>query len=87
MEGHHELTLVADRPHHLIIELDSQVLLVFSGAAKVSLGRSTLAMANGTATLTVSGYSQLVFDRLGYGDIEPHVEVFHEGAVQLVAAT
>lgn len=85
MEGHHCLTLVVDRPHHLIIELDSQVLLIFSGEAVVEVGRSTLAMESGTPTLSVSGFSQFVFDRLGYGDMLPHVEVFHEGVVQFVA--
>jgi len=85
MDGVSQLTFVVDRPHHLIIELDSQVLLIFSGKAVVEVGRSNLAVPSGSPTLTISGFSQLVVDRLGYGDLLPHVEVFHEGSVQFVA--
>ena len=86
MENHHRLTLVVDRPHHLIVELDSQVLLIFSGNAVVSEGRSDLALAAGTPSLTIGAFSQCVFERLGYGDLQPHVDVFRDGSVQFVAA-
>jgi hypothetical protein len=69
----------------LIVELDEQVLVIFSGDAVVTLGRSNLALPGGTPSLTISGFSQCVLDRLGYGDLQPHVEVFHEGKVQFVA--
>lgn len=85
MDGLSQLSHVVDRSHHLIVELDGQVLLILSGQAVVEVGRSTLAFPSGTQTLTISGFSQLVVDRLGYGDLLPHVEVFHEGSVQFVA--
>jgi len=85
MDGLSQLTCVVDRPQHLIIELDSHVLLIISGKAVVDVGRSTLALPGGTPTLTISGFSQLVVDRLGYGDLLPHVDVFQEGSVQFVS--
>lgn len=55
MEGHHRLTLVVEQPQHLIVELDEQLLLVFSGASRVERSTTDLAMMTGTPLLTISG--------------------------------
>ena len=86
MDSYHELTFVAERPKRLLVELDEQLLLVFSGPVRVRRTTTALAMLQGTPSLLIEGFSQCVFDWLGYGNDSPHVSVFHDGRVCLVSA-
>ena len=85
MESHHQLTFVASRPKRLLVELDDQVLLAFSGAPSVTRLTTDLAMKSGTRGLVIASFTQLVLDFLGYGDDEPHATIYSEGTVTFVA--
>jgi hypothetical protein len=73
-ENQHNLTYVAQRPRKLIVELDDQLLLTFTGL--------TSAVQNADGQLVLSGFTQCVFDWEEYGAPNPHVEVFHAGEVR-----
>src|SRR3954452_17340876 len=83
----HRLSFVTERPKRLLLELDDQLLLAFSGDVKVERCVSTRVLASGTLGLSFTGFSQLVLDRLAYGSDEPHVEAFSTGSVCLIAPT
>jgi hypothetical protein len=87
METHHRLTFVAARPKRLLIELDEQPLLSFSGTPVVEPTTSELALASGTATLVIRDYRQCVVEYLEYGNDAPHVLSYTEGQARLVAPT
>jgi hypothetical protein len=87
METHHRLTFLAARPKRLLIELDDQLLLSFPGRPEIELTTSELALADGTATLAISGYAQCVLEYLEYGNDRPHVVSYSVGEVYLVAPT
>ena len=87
MEGHHQLTFVAARPKRLLIELDEQLLLSFSGSPTVRRTRSRLALADGTGTLVISGFRQCVLEYLEYVNDTPHMVSYQEGDACLVAPT
>jgi hypothetical protein len=87
MENRHRLTFVVERPKRLLIELDDQVLLSFSGPVKVEETRTNYALADGTPTLLIEGFTQLVIDFLEYVSETPHVSSYSEGRVYLVAPT
>ena len=87
MENHHRLTFVAEQPKRLLIELDEQLLLAFSGSVRVERTATDLAMAGGTPSLVIEGFVQLVFDWLEYGSDTPHADIFRQGRVCLVAPT
>jgi len=85
MENQHRLTFVAQRPKRLLVELDDQILLSFSGDAVVTQTTSQHALLRGTPTLVVSGFRQCVLDYLQYGSDEPHLASYSQGQVQFVA--
>lgn len=87
MEGHHSLSFVGARPKRLLIELDDQLLLSFSGAPQVTETVTELAVVGGTPTLVIDGFSQLVFEYLEYVNETPHVVSYTEGRVCLVSPT
>lgn len=87
MEGHHSLSFVVSRPKRLLIELDDQLLLSFSGSPQVVETVSELALAEGTPTLMVDGFSQLTFEYLEYVNDTPHVRSYTDGRVCLVSPT
>jgi hypothetical protein len=72
----HELTWIAERPQNLIMELDGQQYLIFTG-----LG----AIKTRGAELVFSGFGQLVFDWQGYGDLTPHVLRYRYGQARFVS--
>jgi hypothetical protein len=76
-ESYHALTWAESRPHRTLVELDRQLLLVFSGAQ--------LAVSTSERELTVGAFAQLTFDWLSYGTLEPHVDVYREGVVTFEA--
>lgn len=74
-ENLHELTLVSARRHRLLLELDGQLLLSFSGAPAVDVDGDEVVLSN---------FDQLVFDWQSYGQLVPGVRVFDQGTVRLV---
>jgi hypothetical protein len=76
MENHHTLTFVASRPKRLLVELDHQLLLSFSGKPVVERTPSEL---------VIHSYRQCVFEWLEYVNETPHVATYTEGRVRLVA--
>lgn len=87
MEGHHSLSFVVARPKRLLIELDNQLLLSFSGTPRITETVTELALAGGTVTLVVDSFRQLVFEYLEYVNETPHVVPYAEGRVYLVSPT
>jgi hypothetical protein len=87
MENQHRLTFVAERPRRLLVELDDDLLLAFSGSVRAERASTTLAMAAGTPCLVIEDFAQLAFDWLDEGRDRPHCEIFREGRVCLVAPT
>jgi hypothetical protein len=85
MENQHRLTFVAERPKRLLIELDEQVLLSFSGRPDVNVITTDHAMARGTPTLEISRFRQCVIEYLEYGNDAPHSRSFLDGRVLLVS--
>lgn len=74
-EGQHTLTYLEVRPHKLLMELDEQLLLIFTEIATVRIENSDLVLTD---------FQQFVFDWQGYGDLLPHVAVYRQGTVKLV---
>jgi len=72
----HHLTGIFDRPNKLIIEIDPQLYLVFTKPTTISV--------DSDENLVCSNFSQLVFDRQGYGDMKPFAEIFRSGSVTLM---
>jgi hypothetical protein len=70
----HGLTWTTTRSTRLLLELDGQLLLIFTGTPMVT------ASADG---LTISGFHQLAFIWQGYGDMTPHASVNDNGEVRL----
>jgi hypothetical protein len=87
METHHRLTFVVHRPNRLLIELDERMLLSFSGAPAAEVKTLDLALADGTATLVISGFQQCVVEFLEYGSDAPHVASYTDDRVCFVAPT
>lgn len=76
-ENLHELTFIASRPRKLLIELDEQLLLIFTGAPLV--GEHELEHG---LELVLSDFAALTFDWQEYGGEEaPHVARYTEGEV------
>ena len=74
-DNQHRLTHLQARPHKLLMELDEQLLLIFTEIATVRLEASELILTD---------FQQFVFDWQGYGDLLPHVAVYRQGTVKLV---
>lgn len=72
----HQLTYLEQRPHRLLMELDQQLLLTFTGDVTAEVEASDLVIGN---------FQQFVFDWLSYGDLVPHCDVFHTGTVRFVS--
>jgi hypothetical protein len=57
------------------MELDDQLLLIFTEIATVRIENSELVLRD---------FQQFVFDWQGYGDFLPHVTMYRQGTVKLV---
>ena len=79
-DNSHTITWSADRPYRLLIEIDNQNLLV------ITKTKSFLAFVD-KKDIVITNFAQVTFDRLGYGDMTPHAEVFKKGEVRLVSYT
>ena len=71
----HRLSFIEVRPHKLLLELDNQLLLIFTDVSKVYIENSELILED---------FAQCVFDWQEYGSLSPHVEVYKSGVVKLV---
>ncbi|MCB9140138.1 MAG: hypothetical protein H6642_17495 [Caldilineaceae bacterium] len=71
----HRLSFIQKRPHKLLLELDQQLLLVFTALNRVEIENSELILTN---------FSQCVFDWQEYGNLKPHVAVYQTGTIKLV---
>lgn len=85
MEGHHRLTFVVALPKRLLIELDDQLLLSIVGRPRIVATTTDLALADGTSTLVIEGFSQAVFEYLEYVNETPHVASYTEGRISFVS--
>ncbi len=72
-DNYHQMTWIAERENKLIIELDNQLYLTFTKPVSHSTQGSDLIL---------SSFSQLVFDRQGYGDLTPHCVIYKNGEVK-----
>lgn len=75
-DNHHRLTFLASRPRKLLVELDEQQLLVFTGIPMVEARELDHALE-----LVLSGFAALTFDWQGYGDEKPHASRYTGGEV------
>jgi hypothetical protein len=66
------LTWVEARPHMLLVELDKQILLVFTDVQSVIADKNQLILRD---------FAQLVVDGKYFDGMEPFAEVYQEGEV------
>lgn len=80
-ENLHELTGIWARDYKLILELDDQLLLVFTGIKSAHIEEF---VDRGSEELVLDGFVRLVFDWLAYGSLGPDTEIFDRGEVRFV---
>lgn len=73
----HRLTACTAARHAVRVELDGQLTLTFEGAG--------IEAVRDRDSLTVRGFTKLVWEWLSYGPPEGHREVFADGDVAFVA--
>ena len=78
-DGIHQLTYIEHRPHKLLMELDNQLLLVFTDLGSVDVKEDVK-----ETELVLTGFVQLVFDWQEYVSLVPHVEIYRSGVVRIV---
>ena len=71
----HQLTYVETRPHKLLIELDSLLLLVITDLSNIRVEKSALVLTD---------FSQCVFDWQEYGSAKPNVSIYHSGEIRMI---
>lgn len=71
----HSLTYIEIRPHKLLLELDNQLLLIFTDVGSVYLEENELCFKD---------FSQLVFDWQEYGSMLSHATVYKNGIVKFI---
>jgi len=69
------LTFLQVRPHKLLLELDEQILLIFTEAKTVYVKSSEL---------VVKDFEQLVFDWQEFGSLQPHATIYKSGIVKFI---
>jgi len=80
-DAFHKLTHCATLHRKLIIELDEQLLLVLTDVENATVSSHP---EQNEEWLTLSGFSNFVFDRLEYVSMAPRTEVFESGEVTFV---
>jgi hypothetical protein len=85
MENQHDLTFISVRPSRLLIELDDQLLLSITGEPRIEVTTTDLAVADGSPTLVIEGFSQAVFEYLEYVNETPHVTSYVDGRICFVS--
>ena len=76
-DNYHRLTYLEVRPHKLLVELDNQLLLIFTDLASAELKGQDLAL---------SGFVQCAFDWQEYGTLAPHLQGYSSGQVTFTPA-
>jgi hypothetical protein len=75
-DNFHQLTWTGATEHKLLLELDSQLLLILTDPGDVDLH---------LAELRITGCAQVVLDWQEYGNMTPHSDNHGPGTVRLVA--
>ncbi len=73
----YRLTYIEDRPRKLLVELDDQLLLVFTEAAVTSADHKEVRLR----------FKQLTFDWEEYGSLTPHASTYSSGQVVFFGPT
>ncbi len=68
------LTYLEFLPHKLLMEFDTQILLVFTDIKRVEQQKSALLLTD---------FRQCLVDWQDFGSMEPHVKIFHNGTVTI----
>ncbi len=84
MEGQHELSFTRRLRKRLLVELDDQMLLSFSGEVVATRTTTHYGRLDGNPTLVISGFRQCVIDFLEYGSDRPRLFSYAEGSVSFV---
>ncbi len=72
-DNQHTLTYLQQRPHKLLLELDDQLLLIFTDLRSAQVvGRD----------LVLAGFAQCVFDWQEYSSLAPHATIYRAGEVR-----
>jgi len=74
-DNHYRLTLLEDRKHRLLIEVDDELFFLITKPVKCSYV---------DGNLVISNFKQVTFDRQGYGDMKPHCKVYGIGLLTFV---
>ncbi|MES2397650.1 MAG: hypothetical protein V4549_16690 [Bacteroidota bacterium] len=77
-DNFHHITWIADRKFKLLIEIDEQILLVFTKTKQFEV-------IHDNKDLLFKIFLRLTFDRLGYGDLTVHTETFDNGEIRFVS--
>jgi hypothetical protein len=77
MDNMHQLTWAEVRGRNLLVELDEQLLLVFTRPRNAEASEFDFRL---------SGFEQLVLNWEEYGSRKPHAEVFLNGVVRFAAS-
>lgn len=74
----HSITWVEDRKYKLLIEVDEQLLFIITKSKQfeIILDKNDLVIKN---------FFRLTFDRLGYGDLTAHTDIFDKGELKFVS--
>ena len=80
------LTSVAEGPDQLLLELDSHMLLVFSGPTAVDEALSYAPSVDGARILTLSGFSRCMVVHLKKGGHRSKSDIYEGGIVQFTSA-
>ncbi len=72
----HGITWTEDRKFKLLVEIDEQLLLIFTKTKQFEI----LEIEN---TLVFKGYLRCTFDRIAYGDLASKLDTFEAGQVTL----
>jgi hypothetical protein len=74
----HQITWIEDRKFKLLVEIDEQLLLIFTKTKQFEVSEID-------NNLILKNYLRFTFDRLGYGDLTSKLEAFENGEVKLIS--
>jgi len=84
MENQHELSFARRLQKRLLVELDGQMLLSFSGEVVATRTTTHYGLGGDNPTLVISGFRQCVVDVLEYVSDRPRLFSYVEGSVSFV---
>lgn len=74
----HEITWIEERKYRFLIEIDEQLLFIITKSNQFEI-------ITNNNDLIIRNFYRLTFDRLGYGDLTAHTEIFDKGELTLIA--